>query len=90
MSGPLHGYRSNYDAVMERSETLRRENKALRAELARLRTVLEPQDPSPGRIPRPVLYVLGALVVLIGLALLSRGPSRPPPTRGTAAPGSML
>lgn len=89
MSGPLHGYRSNYEAVVERSETLRRENQSLRAELAQLRSVLDPQDPATGRIPRPVLYALGALVVLVGLALaLSRGPSRPPklgPTVGTAA-----
>ena len=58
MSGPAGGYRSNYDAVVERSETLRRENQALRAELAQLRSVLDPRGDASGGIPRAVFYAL--------------------------------
>lgn len=94
MSGPSGGYRSNYDAVVERSETLRRENHALRAELAQLRSALEPQGNPSGGIPRPVIYALAALVVVLGLAVALARPrtsSRTSlgPSVGTAAAGPL-
>ena len=90
MSGPAGGYRSNYDAVVERSETLRRENQALRAELAQLRSVLDPRGDASGGIPRAVFYALAASIVLLGLAVALARPSsssRPSlgPSVGTAA-----
>jgi hypothetical protein len=95
MSGPSGGYRSNYDAVVERSETLRRENQALRAELAQLRSVLDPPRAPSGAIPRPVIYALAASIVVLGLAIALTGPrtsSRTSlgPTVGTAATSGPL
>ncbi len=81
MSGPSGGYRSNYDAVVERSETLRRENHALRTELAQLRSVLDPQHAAGGGVPRPVIYALAALVVSLGVALAL---ARPKPSSRTS------